>query len=260
MKASTRKEIENTLGLKVFGNMVMIDGTLYPVPLVKGNSKLGKKVYHSSTLPTNKTITCVDKNGNEISEKGTCPATCPGCYGTTGHYKQNSVKFYAMMRTRLLKKYPEIYFALVAIQLRNEGTEKMRMHAIGDFIPGEAKGFYEVMKNFTGIKSWTYTKVENDPDIELLNTLPNVNVVKSIIPGKGFNYGHNAYIANMYYYLKRLGKSVYICRCGIDPDQHCSNCDGCSDHEYVLFLEHSTGYNPKTDYGYDKIVELIENQ
>ena len=260
MKAITKKAIETKLGLKVYGNMVSINETLYPVPLVKGNSKLGKNVYHSSTLPTNKTVTCIDKQGNEISEQGTCPATCKGCYGTTGHYKQNSVKYYAMMRTKLLKNYPEIYFQLVAIQLECEQVEKSRIHAIGDFIPGEAMGFYKAMKELPHIKSWTYTKVENDPDIELLNSLPNVNVVQSVIKGWGYNYGHVAYIAALYYYLKRNNESVYICRCGIDPEQHCSDCDGCSDHKYVLFLEHSTGYNPKTDYGYDKFVQLVNNQ
>ena len=79
MKTATKKAIETKLGLKTFGNMVMIDDVLYPVPLVQGNDKLGNVVWHSSTLPTNKTITCVDKQGNEISEQGTCPATCKGC-------------------------------------------------------------------------------------------------------------------------------------------------------------------------------------
>ena len=85
-------------------------------------------------------------------------------------------------------------------------------------------------------------------------------MVQSVIKGWGYNYGHVAYIAALYYYLKRNNESVYICRCGIDPEQHCSDCNGCSDHKYVLFLEHSTGYDPKTDYGYEKFVQLVNNQ
>ena len=145
-------------------------------------------------------------------------------------------------------------------ELENEDIERLRIHATGDFITGEAKKYYELLKEFSHIKAWTYTKVTNDSDIELLDSLPNCNVVKSIIKGYGFNFGHVPYIANVYYYLKRNNKSVYICRCGIDSNQHCSNCDGCSDHDYVLFLEHSTGYKAESDYGFQKMVDLIESQ
>jgi len=261
MKKEMKIEIEK-LGVKVYGNYIMPDdGILYPLPLVKGNTKLGKTVSHSSTVPTNKEITCKDKDGNEIRERGTCPLSCKGCYGTTNNYQYNSTKYYLIMRTRLLRNHPDLYFKLVAIQLTYQHYEKLRIHAVGDFIPGEARGFRDVLVNFPGVKTWTYTKVnEDNEDIKALNALPNCNVVKSIIPGHGFNYGTVAYVANMYYYLKRNNKSVWICRCGIDPEQHCSDCDGCSSHEYVLFLEHSTKYNAKTDYGYDKFVELVNNQ
>jgi len=259
MKSTTKKAIENH-GFRVYGNNVMINGNLFPLPLVQGNTKLGTGVWHSSTLPTNKVITAVSPDGTTTTENGTCPTTCPGCYGTTGNYRYNSNKYIIMMRTRLLKNYPDIYFQLVSIQIENENIEKLRIHAVGDFLPGEALGFYNVLKKYPHVKAWTYTKCNVSGDIALLDTLPNCNVVKSIIPGCGFNYGHVAYIANLFYMLKRQGKKVYICRCGIDENQHCSNCNGCSNHEFVLFIEHSTGYNAKNDYGYQKIVELIENQ
>lgn len=259
MKSTLKKALENA-GYKAFGDLVMVAGDLYPLPLVKGNSKLGPKVWHASTLPTNKEITATLKDGRTVTCKGTCPLTCKGCYGTTGNYNFNSVKYSLIMRTELLRDHPADYFLIVRAQLDCENIEKVRIHATGDFIPGEALGWYEVMKDYPHIKAWTYTKVENDPDIATLDGLPNCNVVKSIIKGCGFNFGHVAYIANVFYMLKRLGKSVFICRCGIDENQHCSSCDGCSDHEYVLFIEHSTGYNARADYGYNKVVELIENQ
>lgn len=260
MKALTKNTIEKELNLKVYGNYVMIDGVLYPLPLVQGNEKLGKIVWHSSTLPTNKEFTIKDKAGNVHTEKGTCPLTCKGCYGTTGNYRFNTTKYALMMRTRLLRQHMDIYFKLVDIQLRCENIKKLRIHAVGDFIKGEAIGFYNVLLNHPEVKAWTYTKVKNDDDIKTLDSLKNCNVVKSIIPCKGFNFGTIPYIGQLYYYLKRLGKSVYICRCGIDKNQHCSDCDGCSTHEYVLFIIHSTGYNPKKDYGYDKMVALINSQ
>lgn len=270
MLATTKKAIETRLHLKVYGNYVSIDGVLYPLPLVNGNEKLGVTVWHGSTAPGNGIITAdfTEKSGthHNESEPGTCPMTCKGCYGLTNNYQYDSTKYYLIMRTKLLRKYPEIYFQLVRIQLETESIEKLRIHATGDFIPGEAKGYYNVLKDFPSIKAWTYTKVSDDHDIETLDTLPNVNVVKSIVPGFGFNFGHVAYIANIFYSLKRAKKSVFICRCGTEdktkPEtiQHCSDCDGCSNHEYVLFIEHSTKYNAKKDYGYSKLVDLIESK
>lgn len=270
MKALTKKMIESRLNLKVFGNWVMIDETLYPLPLVQGNEKLGESVWHGSTLPTNEIITCEykDKLGtiHKLSESGTCPFTCKGCYGTTNNYNYESTKFYLIMRTRLLKNYPDIYFQLVRIQLETEEIEKLRIHATGDFIKDEAIGYYNVLKDFPKIKSWTYTKVESDSDIEMLDSLPNVNVVKSVIKGFGFNYGHCDYIMKVYEYLKSINKSVFICRCGTEdkkqPEtiQHCSDCDGCSNHKYVLFIEHSTKYNAKKDKLFPEIVKLIHSE
>lgn len=259
MKKEMKKAIE-AIGLKVFGNLVMVNDVLYPLPLVQGNEKLGNDVWHASTLPTAEEITVTLKSGETLTEKGTCPLTCKGCYGTCGNYKYNTTKYWLIMRTRLLREHMDIYFALVAIQLTYENINKLRIHATGDFIKGEAIGYYETLKKFPHIKAWTYTKVQTNSELEALDSLPNMNIVKSIIKGCGFNFGHIAYIANIFYKLKREGKTVHICRCGIDKNQHCSNCDGCSDHEYVLFIEHSTGYNPMTDYGYNKMVELIENQ
>lgn len=260
-KADMKKAIESSFGVKFFGNLIRTkDGILYPLPLVQGNTKLGKKVWHASTLPTCENISATDADGNVLTEKGTCPMTCRGCYGTTNNYKYNSTKYWLIMRTRLLRKYPDLYFGLMEFQLFHEDIEKLRIHATGDFIKGEAKRYARVLKHFPNVKAWTYTKCPIEGDIKALDEMPNCNVVKSIISGCGFNYGHNAYIASVFYRLKRMNKSVYICRCGIDKEQHCSDCNGCSEHEYVLFIEHSTKYNPKKDYGYEKLKWLIEHQ
>lgn len=258
-----KKELKNAIetnGLKVYGDLIMINNELFPLPLVQGNEKLGTSVWHSSTLPTNKLITAKLKDGREFTEPGTCPFSCKGCYGESGNYKYNHTKYWLIMRTRLLRNYPDIYFLLVDLQIKHENIEKLRIHAVGDFLPGEAIGFYNVIKKYPNVKSWTYTKLSVSGDIATLDSLENCNVVKSVVPGFGFNFGKIAYIANLYYFLKRNNKSVYICRCGIDKNQHCSNCNGCSGHEYVLFIEHSTGYKPEKDYGYNKIVSLIESQ
>ena len=259
MKAQTKKALE-AAGYPVYGSFVKVHDDLYPMPLIQGNSKLGKDVWHSSILPTNEIIVAKDENGNEITEKGTCPISCKGCYGTTGNYRFNDNKYSLIMRTRLLRNYPDDYFRIVSIQIENESIEKLRIHAVGDFIENEAKGFHKVLKEHPHVKAWTYTKCPIKGDIKRLGTLPNMNIVKSIVPGCGFNFGHIDYIIRVYRKLKDAGKNVYVCRCGIDKNQHCSNCSGCSDHEYVLFIEHSTGYKAEKDVLYADIVKLIESQ
>jgi len=259
MKASTKKAIENA-GMKVYGNYVSVSGELFPLPLVQGNEKLGKTVWHSSTVPTCGTISAYMPNGETITQKGTCPCSCDKCYATTGNYLFNSVKYSLIMRTKLLKEHMETYFQLVAIQIDTENIKKLRIHASGDFISGEAAGYYGILASRPHVSAWTYTKCTMSEDLRRLDSLNNCNIVKSIIRGHGFNFGTIAHVANMFYFLKRAGKSVYICRCGIDKEQHCSNCDGCSSHEYVLFVEHSTGYQPEKEKLLNKFIELVENQ
>jgi hypothetical protein len=259
MKSELKKAIESK-GLKVYGELIDINGELFPLPLTECNGKIGR-VMNSSTAPGTKEKTAVNpKTGENVSVMGTCPADCKGCYAQAGRYRMNRNMFLLIMRTRFLREYPEIYGAILAMQLDLEKAEQLRIHAAGDFIEKEARMYYDILKDRPSIKTWTYTKHEIKGDIALLDSLENVNIVKSIIPGFGFNYGHADYIAKVYKALKKAGKKVYICRCGIDPGQHCENCSGCSSHEYVLFIEHSTGYNVKKDPNYKMIHDLIESQ
>ena len=253
------KEMLQENGYKVYGDLVMIDGVLYPLPLVNGNEKIGHGVWHASTLPGDKNITAI-VNGETITEKGTCPLTCPGCYGCTGNYRFNGVKYALIMRTRLLKNHMSDYFKIALCQIVAENIKYIRVHATGDFISGEAAGWHEIFKNNSGLIGWTYTKCDMIGEIALLDSLNNFNIVKSIVPGCGFNYGHIGYILNTYETLKNNGETPYICRCGIDKNQHCSNCTGCSKNKYVLFIEHSTDYKAEKDILYNDIKALIESQ
>ena len=66
--------------------------------------------------------------------------------------------------------------------------------------------------------------------------------------------------ASEYKALTAQGKNVYICRCGIDKNQHCTNCKGCSKNEYVLFVEHSTDYKAEADADFAELKAIIEAQ
>ena len=258
MKKQLKEMIIND-GLKVYGDLVMVDGVLYPLPLVNGNEKIGKGVWHASTLATDKEISAT-VNGETITEKGTCPLTCPGCYGCTGNYRFNGVKYALIMRTRLLRNYPDIYFNLCRYQIAAEAIKYIRVHATGDFIENEARGWFEIFRDNSDLIGWTYTKCAIKGDIKKLNSLNNFNIVSSMVPGCGFNFGHISYILNAYNKLIAAGETPYICRCGIDKNQHCSNCTGCSKNKYVLFIEHSTDYKAESDPLYNDIKAIIEAQ
>lgn len=260
MKKALKEMIEKNESLKVFGDYVRVNGgDLYPLPLVNGNEKIGKGVWHASTLPGNEVIT-FDHNGVTYSECGTCPLTCPGCYGLTGNFRYSNVKYFLMQRTRFLKNYPALYFYVAMYQIKAENIKYIRVHATGDFIPGEAAGWKTIFESMPYLKGWTYTKVNFNDEITALDSLDNFNIVKSIVPGCGFNFGHIDYILSVYDRLQSKGETPYICRCGIDKNQHCSNCTGCSRNKYVLFIEHSTDYKADKDSLYSTIKELIEAQ
>ena len=210
--------------------------------LKAGNSKTGKAVRTWSI------------------DRTTCPCICPGCYAGTGFYNTASVQESLRRNTELTRDHLEFVNRAIRAQLETlpAGTE-IRIHAVGDFFSGEyLEMWHEIAKDFPSMIFWTYTKVRAFENA--FQDLENANIVKSVVPGFGFNFGHCDYVIDMYKALVKLGVKVHICRCGIDPDQHCQGCHKCSECEYVLFVEHSTDYVATEDPRYAELVELVENQ
>lgn len=230
-------------------------------PLKEGNSKTGKNVYTYSLLPGIAKVE-IDFNGKHIEVKGTCICNCEGCYAQTGFYRMNNVIMSLAINTYLLNNYPDFVKNAIMAQLEIIGRGEIRIHASGDFNTADpdlyANMWLEIAKRFNSFRFWTYTKVKKYET--LFDSLKNANIVKSVIPGIGFNFGHCDYIINVYYTLKAMGKSVYICRCGIDKNQHCELCGICATYDYVLFLEHSTNYKAEDDPLYEKLCEIVNNQ
>lgn len=226
--------------------------------LIDGNSKLGKGVYTFSTLPGT-IVYHININGKEYETIGTCPCNCIGCYAQTGFYNMPSVKQSNFIKTYLVRKYPEFVKNAIIAQIEAENIKLFRIHASGDFFGIEYINLWrEVVKACENTVFWTYTK--NALAESAFLEFDNINIVKSIIPGVGFNFGKCAYILKAYKALKESGKSVYICRCGIDKNQHCTNCKGCSKNDYVLFIEHSTDYKAEADPAFDELKSIIESQ
>lgn len=226
--------------------------------LIDGNSKIGKGCFHFSTLPTNQSFEVV-VNNQSYTVKGTCVCNCAGCYATKGNYRFQSVKNSLGMRTLLIRNELDFVKRAIMAQIEADGIQAVRIHASGDFDSKEyLEMWIDIVKAFPGVKFWTYTKVREFENA--FNGFDNANIVKSVIPGYGFNFGHCDYIETLYNKLSSENKTVHICKCGIDKNQHCTNCKGCSVNEYVLFIEHSTEYKAENDPKLAKIRALIEKQ
>lgn len=118
-----------------------------------------------------------------------------------------------------------------------------------------------IVKKYPAVRFWTYTKIAQFETA--FDCFDNANIVRSVITvngKKGFNFGHCGYIMKAYEELKNKGESVHICKCGVDKNQYCSNCAGCSKNKNVLFIEHSTEYKAEIDVDFEALRKIIESQ
>lgn len=258
MKKESKAAIYKAYGIEYKSGKIMHDKLgMIPEMLIDGNAKIGKGVWHFSTLPTNQEYKA-NVSGKEITIKGTCACNCDGCYATKGNYRFASTINSLALRTWIARNDIDYLNRAIRAQIESCDIKTIRIHASGDFFSKEyADMWIGIVRDYPGVTFWTYTKTEYE---SIFDSFENANIVKSVIPGIGFNFGHCDYIESTYNNLTAAGKRVHICKCGIDKNQHCTDCKGCSENEYVLFIEHSTAYNAVSDPAYNRIVELINSQ
>lgn len=232
-----------------------------PELLKEGNSKTGKAVYTWSILPGTREYS-LEINGENVTIFGTCVCDCVGCYAQTGFYKMKNVCDSLAINTYLVNTFPDFVYNAICAQLETIGRGEIRIHAAGDFNTRNPEKYTSmwrmIAEKYNAFRFWTYTKMKQFEN--LFDGLKNANIVKSVIPSIGVNFGHCDYIINAYYTLLSMGKRVYICKCGIDKNQHCERCGICATYDYVLFLEHSTAYNAEKDTLFPKLCEIVNNQ
>lgn len=242
-----KKQIYAKHGIEYKNGKINYHGRFISELLKEGNSKTGKKVYTWSML---------------AGKEGTCACTCEGCYAMTGFYQMPNVKESLKLNTDIVNNDIEFFYNAISAQLETLERGEIRIHASGDFMtsnPTEyANTWRRIAKENSSFLFWTYTKVKQFEN--LFADIPNANIVKSVINGIGYNFGHCDYIINTYNKLKAMGANVYICRCGIDKNQHCENCKHCATSDFVLFIEHSTAYKAEQDPLYNELKQLIEAQ
>lgn len=254
-----KKRIYAQYGINFDGGKIesTLFGFINPL-LVDGNSKLGKGVWTFSTLPSNKEFH-LDMDGKSYDVCGTCLCDCKGCYAQTGFYNMPSVLKSNAVKTILARSCMEWTKKAIIAQIHADNIKLCRIHASGDFFSSAyIEMWRDIVKECKDCVFWTYTK--NAAAEHSFDDLANINIVRSVIHGFGFNFGHCDYILKVYKALKDMGKDVYICKCGIDKNQHCTNCKGCSKNEFVLFIEHSTNYKAENDPKFDELKAIIAAQ
>lgn len=242
-----KKAIYRKHGIEFKAGKINYHGKFIPELLKKGNTKVGETVWTWSTIP---------------GTDGTCICNCNGCYAMTGFYRMPSVVESLERNTEIVNNDIDFFYNAVSAQLEIIEEGDLRINAAGDFNtanPDEyTQTWHRIVEENPSFLCWTYTKIKKYET--LFDDLPNGNIVKSIINGIGYNFGKAGYIIKTYKKLKAMGASVWICRCGIDKNQHCAGCKHCNTARFVLFIEHSTGYKPEEDPQFEELKELIESQ
>lgn len=248
------KDSYKAYGIYTNGEKIVTPVGLVSPLLKEGNTKTGKTVYTFSLLPTNKTFETVYG-----TIKGSCPCNCQGCYATKGNYNFPGVRSSMAANTVLCYEHLDFVEKAIRAQLDTLPGVDIRIHAAGDFFNKEyADMWRRIASDYANTnKFWTYTKAEYE---NTFSGLANANIVKSIIPGFGFNFGHIEYVLRAYVELVKRGETPYICRCTFDDAQHCEGCKGCINNKYVLFAEHSTEYKAAEDPLFSAALDIVNAQ
>lgn len=245
----------NKYGIAISGGKIVSPvGNISPV-LKDGNGKTGASVKTFSLLAG--MIEYYSAVYGNVC--GTCGYNCPGCYAMTGRYNCDNVIDSNAVNTLLARDHIDFLNRAIRAQLDTLPGVAVRIHAAGDFFSKEyAEMWRGIVRDYKTNEFWTYTKAEYET---LFDGLENGNIVKSVIPGYGFNFGEIEYILRAYLELIARGENPYICRCTFDKDQHCENCRGCLDNLFVLFAKHSAkDYKAEKDSLFPAACEIVDAQ
>lgn len=234
-------------------------GQWIPLPLTWGSKT---HCYGWSTLAGTKEWE-VEFNGETQIMEGTCVCQCDHCYGCAGRYVMSNVANANAWRTFAARYHMDWLERAITAQINwgvnGKPLESVRCHITGDFFGMDYVEMWKRIKaNCPKTRMWAYTKNKEAEDA--FDDVENFNIVKSLIPGFGINYGHCDYVMAMYNALREAGIETHICRCAIDNEQHCDTCRACQDLKYVLFLEHGSDYKPEKDSLWEEFKVLIESK
>ena len=193
-------------------------------PLACGNSKLSKNVLIFDLLAI---YTCLN-----------CSACAADCYAVKAQKQYPETWNKRWINTWLAAHDPEALMKMFHEQLSKTSKPLVRIHSSGDFISQEYVTLWTIIAKAHPEKTfYTYTKVDGLFDFKALETLPNVNIVKSLIGGKHRNFGDMTYCQSL---IDTYG--AHLCPYGVDQHTkpvHCgTDCTICMHHDKVVFLQH----------------------
>ena len=196
---------------------------------------------------------------------GSCPYHCKGCYCDFGRYNFKDNQYSLFLKLIVARFYSDFMVRAICAQIKAFNITQIRIHAAGDFFSAEyVDAWITIAENNPDVIFWTYTKFEYA--LKRFESVKNVFITPSLTPF-GFNFGKCKYILETREKLLAMGKRVHVCACGTEYQKHCSDCShGCKsigiDTDYVLFIEHSTGYKAgkKDRDDYNALIAIIAAQ
>lgn len=201
--------------------------------LKAGNSKLHSSCL-ISTLPT---AICFGKGKQ-----------CKHCYALKAEHQYLQV-LPARMR-HLKETMANSFVSSLVEEIRKSKKTKVRIHESGDYYSqAYLDKWTAIAEQLPNVRFYCFTKKEDKLDFTAFKALLNTNVVQSIAPDGGYNFGTMERLAE----LSAMG--YHICPCGIEEetisytksgkkviknkDKVCMNtCNACLYTERVAFLKH----------------------
>ncbi len=150
-------------------------------PMTVGNSKLSRDVLIFDTLAV---YTC-----------GNCADCANRCYAVKAQKAYPTCWDKRAVNTYLAAHNIALLRHLLVLQLATSNKPYVRIHASGEFFSQRYVDMWtDIAMLFPHIKFYYYTKMHGLLDFSRLESLPNVNAVKSILPDGSVNFGGYEYV------------------------------------------------------------------
>ena len=189
--------------------------------LVNGNKKLKNMLVYSHTPIKG----CLD-----------CSSCASTCYAVKSYRQYPNVKTAWDRNLDFAKNDVDTMAVHLYKQLKHTKQRVVRIHSSGDFISQAYVDMWcDLIETFSHIKFYTYSKSTERFDFSRINSLPNFNLVNSILPNGAKNYGSLEYCNEA-----KTNFNSFICPATIKgSDVKCNEgCDYCVHSKNVVFIQH----------------------
>lgn len=191
-------------------------------PLTNGNSKLGKDVLCFDLLAVRTCPNCKD-----------CRKSC---YAAKMERFRPVVHDKHVFNTMLAVRDMDFLFALIIEQLHQTKKKIVRIHSSGDFFSQEYLELWcQIASLFPKISFYGYTKTRGIFNFWWADSLPNLNIVDSLLPDGSINFGKDDYLNAKH----DKYPTIPICPVMLGKDTECMRgCTKCLGCRYVMFKQH----------------------